>query len=100
MMEYKYEYTTSEERETILNDHIDLVLHEEQNIDEGNFLIFIDTDTAKQLENEYLLLSEQRYTRDRINTLLNYTNLDMTVISDLEEFILLREQNKTTGGVK
>jgi len=38
----KYQYTTQIERENILNSNLQLFLIEEQNIKEGNFLIFTD----------------------------------------------------------
>lgn len=41
-MIYKYEYTTQEERENIINNNQDKYLIEEKNIREGNFLIFTD----------------------------------------------------------
>lgn len=45
----KYQYSNDTERTTILNSHKDKILIEEQNITEGNFLIFSDT---KTLENQ------------------------------------------------
>lgn len=40
---YKYEYTDqTTDRQNILDSHKDLILIEEQNITEGNFLIFTD----------------------------------------------------------
>jgi DNA-binding sugar fermentation-stimulating protein len=98
-MEYKYKYTTNEEREIILNDHIDLVLREEQNIKEGNFLIFIDTDTAKQLASEYIARVEQYYITERINTISEYVNLNNNSIDTLESAILEYETNLIIGGV-
>lgn len=41
-MNYKYEYKTEEERQSILSNNADKFLIEEQNISEGNFLIFSD----------------------------------------------------------
>lgn len=38
----KIQYTTSDERQTIINQNKDLFLVEEQNISEGNYLIFDD----------------------------------------------------------
>lgn len=39
-MLYKYEYSTEQERHSILDANTDKFLIEEQNITEGNFLIF------------------------------------------------------------
>lgn len=39
----KFQYNTQTERETILVENANISLIEEQNITEGNFLIFIDT---------------------------------------------------------
>ncbi|MEK4273139.1 hypothetical protein [Paenibacillus sp. FSL R7-0026] len=41
-MKYKYEYKTPEDREKLLNENSTLILIEEQNISDGNFLIFAD----------------------------------------------------------
>lgn len=91
-MEYKYEYITSEEKEKILNEHIDLVLSEEQNITEGNFLIFIDQDSANKM-------IQQKEREDRINTIIEYINLNNNSISNIENSILEIEKNKTLEGV-
>lgn len=48
-MIYKYEYTTQEERTSILESNQDKYLIEEKNIREGNFLVFTD---VKPLEVE------------------------------------------------
>ena len=53
-MNYKYQYTDSIDRQTIIDSHKDKILIEEQNITEGNFLIFSD---IKPLENQ---LQEQQ----------------------------------------
>jgi len=42
-MDYKYQYTTPEEKQQIITQNATLILIEEQNIIEGNFLIFTDT---------------------------------------------------------
>lgn len=41
-MNYKFEYKSQDERQNILNQNTDKFLIEEQNIAEGNFLIFSD----------------------------------------------------------
>ena len=41
-MNYKYQYKDDTEKQTILNTHKDLILVEEQNIMEDNFLVFSD----------------------------------------------------------
>lgn len=41
-MTYKYQFTDSASKQTIINAHKDKILIEEQNITEGNFLIFSD----------------------------------------------------------
>lgn len=42
-MKFTFEYKTIEQREMIINDNKNLVLIEEQNLLNGNFLIFSDT---------------------------------------------------------
>lgn len=41
-MLYRYQYETPEEREIIIQNNNKLALFEEQNITEGNFLVFSD----------------------------------------------------------
>lgn len=48
-MDYKYQYKDDTERQSILNKNKNKYLIEEQNITEGNFLIFSD---IKPLENQ------------------------------------------------
>ncbi|MEY8001215.1 hypothetical protein AB8U03_13620 [Clostridium sp. Mt-5] len=48
-MNYKFQYQNDTDRTTILNNNKDKILIEEQNITEGNFLIFSD---VKPLENQ------------------------------------------------
>jgi hypothetical protein len=54
--------------------------------------------TQEELDVQKNKLTESQIIRDRITTILNYTNLDETIISDMEEFILLREKNRIIGG--
>ncbi|MCI1615971.1 hypothetical protein [Heyndrickxia oleronia] len=49
-MEYKFQYSTPQERERILEDNASKILIEEQNIAEGNFLIFSDAPIEKEVE--------------------------------------------------
>lgn len=42
-MRYKYQYATDEEKQALMADHSALILVEEQNIIDGNFLVFADT---------------------------------------------------------
>lgn len=48
-MTYKFQYQNDTDRTTILNNNKEKILIEEQNITEGNFLIFSD---VKPLENQ------------------------------------------------
>jgi hypothetical protein len=65
-MIYKYVYTTQEERQQVLNNNQHLHWLEEQNITEGNFLIFSDAPpvfnepkpTYEELENQLLLMTD------------------------------------------
>lgn len=61
-MFYKFEYTSDEQRTEILNNNKDKYLYEEQNITEGNFLIFSDEprleDQIKQLKEDNLILMD------------------------------------------
>lgn len=41
-MLYKYQYQDTQEREGLISTHANLFLTEEQNITEGNFLVFSD----------------------------------------------------------
>lgn len=64
-MEYKFEYKTIEEKQSIISSHPNLILKEEQNIISGNFLIFSDTPPIEiQLQNiqnntDMLLLKQE-----------------------------------------
>lgn len=51
-MIYKYQYTDSEDRQTILNSNSNKILIEDQNIFEGNFLIFSDVKPLEMQLNE------------------------------------------------
>lgn len=91
-MEYKYEYKDLSERELILNTHNDLVLIEEQNITEGNFLIFIDAVSALEIAKKQILAR-------RISTIIEYAQLQgESTLSSIEDTILEIETNKILNG--
>lgn len=58
-MVYKIQYTDSINRQAVIDAHKDLILTEEQNITEGNYLIFSDT---KPLENQVADLQDNQLT--------------------------------------
>lgn len=47
-MQLKIQYHSQQERENIINEHSSLILLEEQNISEGNFLIFSDSPIERE----------------------------------------------------
>lgn len=59
-MLYKLQYNSSSERENILTANANLFLVEEQNISEGNFLIFSDVPVEK--ETIYVNVPEKEFT--------------------------------------
>lgn len=58
-MRYRYEYQTDEERASIINNNSQLFLIEEQNIIDGNFLIFSDEPLEKEIV--YMNLPEKEF---------------------------------------
>ena len=48
-MRFKYQYITEEERQNLIALYSDMRLVEEQNITEGNFLIFTDEPLSEQV---------------------------------------------------
>jgi hypothetical protein len=91
-MDYKFEYKDTEERESIISEHSDLSLFEEQNITEGNFLIFVDTDTYNQM-------LEKQELANRTLTISEYIqNQDETNLTIIEDSILEIEKNKIING--
>lgn len=48
-MEYKTKYCNNEERETIISENTDKYLVREENISEGNFLVFSDAPIEKSM---------------------------------------------------
>lgn len=91
-MDYKYEYKNNDEREELMNKYNTLFLIEEQNIVEGNFLIF--SDTQRQSEN-----IESEDLNNRVLDISSYlVDSDETTISSLENIILEVEKNKIING--
>ncbi|AQS06151.1 hypothetical protein [Clostridium beijerinckii] len=91
-MNYKYEYKSLEERESLITTHSNLFLVEEQNITDGNFLIFVDEETKNQL-------LVQQTIRGRVNTITAYASLDNNSVDSLENAIIEYETNLITGGI-
>lgn len=92
-MEYKYEYKDEEERMKIINEHSELVLREEQNIEAGNFLIFVDSNTYQEM-------LEKQNSNFRISDITTYLSTsDSSTIADIENSILEIEKNKILEGM-
>jgi len=90
-MEYKFKYENKEERDSIIKEHSNLILIEEQNITEGNFLIFTDIQPEQSEEIQDL--------NTRINDITEYlSSSDETTITNIEQSILTIEQNKINNG--
>lgn len=91
-MNYKYEYKNNDEREELINKYNTLFLIEEQNIVEGNFLIF--SDTQRQSEN-----IESEDLNNRVSDISSYlVDSDEATISSVENIILEVEKNKIING--
>ncbi|WP_238861042.1 hypothetical protein [Clostridium sp. YIM B02569] len=91
-MEYKYEYKTEEERLNILAECSELILIEEQNITEGNFLLFIDLQTQQKKQ-------ETQELSNRISDISEYVaSSDKATITEIENSILEIEKNKIING--
>lgn len=62
MILFKIQYTNQTDRQTIIEANVDKILIEEQNITEGNFLIFSDTprleEQVVQLKEDNLILMD------------------------------------------
>lgn len=56
--------------------------------------------TQEELDTKKQKQKEQQIILDRKNTISTYVNLDTTSIEDLEKYFLLREKNKTIGGIR
>ncbi|WP_315074365.1 hypothetical protein [uncultured Clostridium sp.] len=91
-MEYKYEYKDITEREDILTKNKELFWIEEQNITEGNFLIFSEVQPQP-------IDVESQEANDRISDISTYlNNSDETTILNIENSILEVEKNKIING--
>lgn len=86
-MNYKFEYKDEEERTNILNENSTLVLVEEQNIAEGNFLIFVDANTREEMV-------EAQKLNSRVSDISTYLSNNATTIADVEDLIIQSELNK------
>ena len=82
-MLYKYQYNTQEERENIIINNNTLFLKEEQNITEGNFLIFMDT--QPQIE---IIQVEQPIINSQLKELQNQNLILMDALATLYETVL------------
>ncbi len=92
LMNYKYEYKNNDDREELMNKYNTLFLIEEQNIVEGNFLIF--SDTQRQSEN-----IESEDLNNRVSDISSYlVDSDEATISSVENIILEVEKNKIING--
>jgi hypothetical protein len=56
--------------------------------------------TQEELNEIKINNEKQQEVLNRINTILQYSNLDKSSISDLENYILQREKDRIIGGVK
>ena len=83
----KLQYVTHEERQTILNEHSDLKLLEEQNITEGEFLIFSDTPIPDPVV--YVSVSEEDFENlKKEGTLLKAQSSVLSTRADLLRMLL------------
>jgi len=91
-MEYKFEYKNAVERKSILESSSSYYLIEEQNITEGDFLIFSDVQSQ-------VIDLEAQYLNSRVVDISTYlNNSDETAITDIENSILEIEKNKIING--
>jgi hypothetical protein len=60
-MKYKFEYSNNTERENIVNGNSNLYLIEEQNITEGNFLIYSDVPIEPETEVIYMNVPQEDF---------------------------------------
>ncbi len=93
-MEYKYQYITEAERETLLQTHSDKILLEEQNITEGNFLIFGDEPRQPVTIIKKIEVDEEEFNRIKEeNQQLQQSVLEMTTYSaSQDERLATQEQ--------
>jgi len=85
-MRVKKQYTTLEERESLIQENSDLFLIEEHNIFEGNFLVFADD--YPELPGPELTLSEQVAELKQENTLLKAQNSALTERTEFIEDVI------------
>ncbi|WP_054955004.1 hypothetical protein [Paenibacillus dakarensis] len=86
-MKLKLQYQNNDERQSILKTHSDKYLIEEQNIKEGNFLIFSDEAPLPSLEVQVSDLRQD-----------NVVLMD-ALATTFEEILMLREEiNVLNGG--
>lgn len=90
MLIIKEEYSNKEEREMIINKHRDKYLIEEQNITEGNFLVFMDVRPVEieieelKLQNDMLLIG----LADTYETQQNNSDMLLSAVAEVYEIIL------------
>ncbi|EHB65277.1 hypothetical protein [Paenibacillus lactis] len=85
-MKVKKQYTTLEERESLIQENSDLFLIEEHNITEGNFLVFADE--YPELPGPEPTLSEQVAELKQENTLLKAQNSALTERTEFIEDVI------------
>ena len=93
-MENKFEYKTIEERVLIIASNTSLFLIREENITDGNFLIFSDTQPQEQS-----IQSGEMSISDRLSIISEYAGLDSSIVDVLENAIIEYETNLILGGM-
>jgi len=93
-MENKFEYKTIEERVLIIASNTSLFLIREENITDGNFLIFSDTQPQEQS-----IQSGEMSISDRLSIISEYAGLDSSIVDVLENTIIEYETNLILGGM-
>jgi len=93
-MENKFEYKTIEERVLIIASNTSLFLIREENITDGNFLIFSDTQPQEQS-----IQSGEMSISDRLSIISEYAGIDSSIVDVLENAIIEYETNLILGGM-
>jgi len=93
-MENKFEYKTIEERVLIIASNTSLFLIREENITDGNFLIFSDTQPQEQS-----IQSGEMSISDRLSIISEYAGIDSSIVDVLENTIIEYETNLILGGM-
>lgn len=93
-MENKFEYKTIEERVLIIASNTSLFLIREENITEGNFLIFSDTQPQEQS-----IQPGEMSISDRLSIISEYAGIDSSIVDVLENAIIEYETNLILGGM-